>query len=414
MEVKMSLKDYFKSIEMLVVTGFLAVMLLLTACSPIATVEAQPQPTQADAGVDANATQPAATQVVVGTEEESEATQIPVDTAIQTYNNEVYRLAFSYPAEWSLAETSAGLEVNQGDPLPAIVELSKEDYHVLIQINFHWTPFSIGGGLPPGEVKTDGSVSLLGKSIQRNRLVFDSKTKIVWYGSQFDDLDLYVRLEDATGLSYDQVEVPEEVISQAETILASFTRTGEPFAPPTGTPVENPVADDSPGTEVDGWIGTIVSASQWPQIDDYFQLQGQEGGYGITSLDSVIKSQLSSFRDSGTPIRIWGRLFEGRMDAFNSQIEVTRVEVYEMSSSEMGSWVGVVISNPPGAQFDDYFQMMDQNGKRCGIDSLDLTLRDQLEKLRDTEKIVRVWGTMLADVPDAYGCQLQIQNLELE
>jgi hypothetical protein len=73
----------------------------------------------------------------------------------------------------------------------------------------------------------------------------------------------------------------------------------------------------------------------------------------------------------------------------------------------------VIVSNPPGAQFDDYFQMMDQNGTRYGIDSLDSDIKQRLIDLHDSGQIIRIWGVVNFDVPDAYGMQIQVTKLEL-
>jgi putative hemolysin len=76
-------------------------------------------------------------------------------------------------------------------------------------------------------------------------------------------------------------------------------------------------------------------------------------------------------------------------------------------------WVGVVVSNPEGAQFDDYFQMLDQNGTRVGITGFDV-IGEQLVALRDTGTMIHVWGVIRRNVPDAYGSQIEVTRLEIE
>ncbi len=76
-------------------------------------------------------------------------------------------------------------------------------------------------------------------------------------------------------------------------------------------------------------------------------------------------------------------------------------------------WVGVVVSNPEGAQFDDYFQMLDQDGTRVGITGSD-AIGEQLVALRDTGTTIHVWGVIRRDVPDAYGAQIEVTRLEIE
>ena len=96
---------------------------------------------------------------------------------------------------------------------------------------------------------------------------------------------------------------------------------------------------DGPGTilepiPVKGWKGTIVSvgtvdnAPAAPQFDDIFVLAGRfPVEYGINSVDPALAAQLESLRDTGTTIRIWGELICPAIDAYGTQIAVTRIEI---------------------------------------------------------------------------------------
>ena len=75
------------------------------------------------------------------------------------------------------------------------------------------------------------------------------------------------------------------------------------------------------------------------------------------------------------------------------------------------SWIGVIVSNPTGAQFDDYFQMMDQNGTRAGIDGETDEIRVQLLSFRDIGQTIQVWGILQRDVPDSYGMQIRVTRV---
>lgn len=91
--------------------------------------------------------------------------------------------------------------------------------------------------------------------------------------------------------------------------------------------------EDRPGPffdpdPVDGWEGTVVGTPEGAQFDDKFILAGHfPVGYGIGSADPELATQLESLRDTGTTVRVWGKVEAGVIDTFGSHIEVTRLEV---------------------------------------------------------------------------------------
>jgi hypothetical protein len=108
--------------------------------------------------------------------------------------------------------------------------------------------------------------------------------------------------------------------------------------------------------------------------------------------------------------------WEGTVDSFGEIVERSFTQGSQPVSPEKPeepSWVGVVASTPLGSQFDDYFQLMDQNGTRYGITGADETLEEQLISYRDTGVAVQVWGILQKDVPDAYGAQILVTRIEL-
>ena len=85
------------------------------------------------------------------------------------------------------------------------------------------------------------------------------------------------------------------------------------------------------------------------------------------------------------------------------------------TSEEIVNWWGVIKSTPPGAQFDDFFERQDLGQViYFGIDSMDPAVQAQIVALRDSGKVVHLYGTLLSNVPDYNGSQVQVVRLEVE
>ena len=86
------------------------------------------------------------------------------------------------------------------------------------------------------------------------------------------------------------------------------------------------------------------------------------------------------------------------------------------TSEEIADWWGVIVSTEPGAQYDDYFERQDlgQQFIYFGIDSMDSTVQVQIKALRDSGKIVHLYGTLLSNMPDFNGSQIQVDRIEVE
>jgi hypothetical protein len=85
------------------------------------------------------------------------------------------------------------------------------------------------------------------------------------------------------------------------------------------------------------------------------------------------------------------------------------------AAEKISDWWGVIRSTPPGAQYDDYFERRDLGQViYFGIDSMDPAVKTQIEALRDSGKIVHLYGTLLSNVPDYNGSQIQVDRIEVE
>ena len=85
------------------------------------------------------------------------------------------------------------------------------------------------------------------------------------------------------------------------------------------------------------------------------------------------------------------------------------------TAEEITNWWGIIKSTDPGAQYDDYFERQD-SGQIIyfGIDSMDPAVKSLIEALRDSGKIVHLYGTLLSNVPDYNGSQIQVDRIEVE
>ncbi len=85
------------------------------------------------------------------------------------------------------------------------------------------------------------------------------------------------------------------------------------------------------------------------------------------------------------------------------------------TSEAVIGWSGVIKSTAKGAQFDDYFERHDLGQViTFGIDSMDPAIKVQIAALRDSGKVVHLYGTLLSNVPDYNGSQIQVERIEVE
>jgi putative hemolysin len=101
--------------------------------------------------------------------------------------------------------------------------------------------------------------------------------------------------------------------------------------------------------------------------------------------------------------------------AVESTIEASGGYMPPGTSEEIADWWGVIESTPPGAQYDDYFERQDLGQMiYFGIDSMEPAVKAQIEALRDSGKIVHLYGTLFSNVPDFNGSQIQVDRIEVE
>ncbi len=84
-------------------------------------------------------------------------------------------------------------------------------------------------------------------------------------------------------------------------------------------------------------------------------------------------------------------------------------------TEEFADWWGVIKGNEPGAEFDDCFERQDLGQVIFfGIDSRDPAIETQIVALRDSGKIVHLYGTLVSNVPDCNGSQVLVDRIEVD
>jgi len=84
-------------------------------------------------------------------------------------------------------------------------------------------------------------------------------------------------------------------------------------------------------------------------------------------------------------------------------------------TEEISDWWGVIKSAEPGAQYDDYFERQDLGQViYFGIDSMDSAVKVQIEALRDSGKIVHLYGRLISNVHDYNGSQILADHIEVD
>ena len=85
------------------------------------------------------------------------------------------------------------------------------------------------------------------------------------------------------------------------------------------------------------------------------------------------------------------------------------------TSEPISDWWGIIKSTTSGTQYDDYFERQDLGGViYFGIDSLVPELQLQIVALRDSGKIVHLYGTLFSNMPDYNGSQVQVDRIDVD
>jgi len=199
-------------------------------------------------------------------------------------------------------------------------------------------------------------------------------------------------------------QVPTEVSEGSEQVVEEVTETPAPAAERLAL----------------CWYGRVDSAPPDAAVEDYLVLLPEEArrAVDVVGVNEAVEAEIEALRDTGTYAHFWGTLDCDVSGWGSCRLVVDRLRPEGAEGSSFGpdpveGWLGSVLSTPTSAQFDDYFVLAGSVPMRYGIESTDAAVSAQLESLRDTGAVVRVWGQVVCPAIDFQGAQLQAARIEV-
>ena len=166
------------------------------------------------------------------------------------------------------------------------------------------------------------------------------------------------------------------------------------------------------------WYGSVRSLPPKAQFEDYLALEPQgSGAVGITGAEDSISARIQALRDQVAYVHFWGTFTCNVLDYGGCQLVATHLREEGpgplFDPEPVDGWAGTVRKNPPSSQHEDYFTLEGDFPIRYGIGSSDERIAAEIERLGDSQAIVRVWGRVICGVLDSYGSHIQITKLEV-
>jgi hypothetical protein len=152
------------------------------------------------------------------------------------YTNQTYGFEFEYPGDWALTEDDHGVVLIKG----------RNRIGIRFQgIDEDIDRSSSRTGIPAGELIYSDKIPFMGRVIPAEVLVFEQKSKIVFYGEtgriEIDELVFSITLDDRETYNYGDVDLSEEIMAEAKSIVESFKRIDQVDEPALGSNVTDTV-----------------------------------------------------------------------------------------------------------------------------------------------------------------------------
>jgi hypothetical protein len=336
----------------------------------------------------------------------------PTPTPAQkSYTNDFYGFKFDYPEIWTLTEDDHRVVLKKGTNR--------------LGIFYRWVNEDVRSertGVGAGDFIYSGKIYFMGQIIPAEVLLFELKSKAVFYGGtsliERDDLAFTIALEDWE-TRYEDVDLSEEIMTEAKSIVESFEQIEAIGTPPEEIPTTWQDGPPPPETYVVAWLGHIASLPEGNRFDDKVILaQEGTGEFGLKGATPEIEAEINSLRDSEGPnehVHLWGTLNCGVEDYNKCQLSVDRLQYGEdIFEQDISDWFGTikkfVFNNGESYVFEQlgYFPLW------YGINaSQNESLKVGIEHYAEIGEIVEVSGKLLVGVPDVNGTRIEISSIEM-
>ncbi|MFC2043491.1 hypothetical protein ACFLUA_05015, partial [Chloroflexota bacterium] len=113
---------------------------------------------------------------------------------------------------------------NYDETYPNVLKLTNGEYYLTICYENVSESNVCRTGLPAGDWASGGFFSILGSNFSKDLIVYQNKIKVASYGAGpivLNGLRLHIWL-DSSNSNYDAIDIPDEILDQADQILASF------------------------------------------------------------------------------------------------------------------------------------------------------------------------------------------------
>lgn len=182
------------------------------------------------------------------------STPTPIQaTALNSYRDDHYRLKFQYPSSWNLSTLPAGRNIGF-DFAAKRVELALGDIKLVIQYKSPWEKTVMEEAIPGGDIEIRRLVTLLGYEYPLKFIIENGGVIYEFFGADFDDLEFLIHLETGAAAISNDMQI------EAEQIVASIIRLGDPIPSPTLSPTPGPIPTSSLGSTRSGsGTGSTVS-----------------------------------------------------------------------------------------------------------------------------------------------------------